>query len=378
MREAWLTADDVTARSTVYTSTKSLSILVDIDWDHEWNPLANLSTRWLCMTSTSFVREVFAQNSSLIIDGALATELEKRGCDLRDELWSAKILIADPEVIRQVHLDYFLAGANIAITASYQASEKGLAQYRGLSSSESEQLIRRSVELAKSACDEVQGQVTASQKGEHNVHHPRPLLVAGSVGPYGAYLADGSEYTGAYSVSQKQFKDFHRLRMKTLVESGCDLLACETIPSHAEVEALCDLVVSEFAEAGAWISVTIDDSGLRMADGTPLENFAATVSRCPQILAVGVNCVSRKKVTPALRILRQAARVGMRLLAYPNSGETYDAKDGTWSGDRNDERDWSDYVQEWRDAGAMLIGGCCRTSPDDIRMIADAMENVQP
>lgn len=323
----------------------------------------------------SSIREVHAKKGTLVIDGALATELEKRGCDLRDELWSAKILIAEPDIIRQVHLDYFLAGANIAITATYQASERGLAEYRGLSSAEAETLVRRSVELAQSARKEAQKTFTSANTEHHDAQQlPQPLFVAGSIGPYGAYLADGSEYTGSYSISRGQFKDFHRLRLGTLVEAGCDLLACETIPSYAEVEALCDILASEFAQSVAWMSVTLDGSGLRMADGTPLERLAETTKQCSQIFAIGVNCVSRQKVTTALKTLRKAAGPELQLLAYPNSGEIYHAKSGSWSGDRSDKQTWLEYVREWRDAGATLLGGCCRTGPGDIHSISQALE----
>src|SRR5436190_82939 len=163
-----------------------------------------------------------------ILDGALATELEARGCNLNDDLWSARILIEQPELIHQIHLDYFNAGADIAITASYQATIKGFAR-RGLSKEQSLALMQKSVKIAQEARDEF-------WSNENNRIGRVYPLIAASVGPYGAFLADGSEYRGDYNLTEGELIDFHRPRVEALIAAGADLLACETIPCLIEAK----------------------------------------------------------------------------------------------------------------------------------------------
>lgn len=300
-------------------------------------------------------------NKSLIVDGALATNLETFGANLNDPLWSCKTLLDQPSLIRDVHLSYYRAGADIAITASYQASPKGLAEQRGLSETESRALIRKSVELAQSARYEV----LRSPEGKG-----RTLLVAGSVGPYGAYLADGSEYRGDYDVSKKDLKVFHRTRIEALVEAGVDLLAIETMPSMPEIKALLELLREDFADTAAWVSCTLKD-GTTISDGTPLDEVSRVLQVSEQVIAIGANCVPRDLVTPALKAFRQHSQ--KPLLCYPNSGETWDACSKTWSGVRDAQGSaWQSLITQWRAEGARLIGGCCRTGPADIQAIKEA------
>ncbi|MGL4720060.1 MAG: homocysteine S-methyltransferase, partial [Kluyvera intermedia] len=217
---------------------------------------------------------ILAESPFVLLDGAMATELEARGCDLADSLWSAKVLMENPQLIYDVHLDYFRAGALVAITASYQATPEGFAA-RGLDEAQSRALIARSVELARQARDAYRAENPAA-KG---------LLIAGSVGPYGAYLADGSEYRGDYQRSAQVFQNFHRPRIEALLEAGADLLACETLPSFDEIRALAQLLV-EYPVAQAWFSFTLRDSQ-HLSDGTPLRDVLAFLADYPQILAVG-------------------------------------------------------------------------------------------
>ena len=196
------------------------------------------------------VENILIQSPVLVIDGALATELERRGLDLKDDLWSAKILIENPEAIQQVHYDYFKDGADCAITASYQATIEGFKK-RGLNEKEATALIQKSVWLAVSARDEFWAD--ESNRGGRS----KPF-VAGSVGPYGAFLANGAEYVGNYGLSEKELMDFHRPRMKALVEAGADMLACETIPSLIEAQAIVKLL-AEFPAITAWISFSARD-----------------------------------------------------------------------------------------------------------------------
>lgn len=295
--------------------------------------------------------------SNLTVDGALATELEARGCNLEDSLWSAKVLREQPQLIRQVHRDYFSAGAKVAITASYQATPQGFGQ-RGVGEVEALELVVLSVRLADEA------------RREYLVENPEagPLLIAGSVGPYGAYLADGSEYRGDYSLSRSEFMEFHRPRIAALVEAGVDLLAVETLPSVSETGALVALV-EEF-DVESWFSFTLRD-GRHISDGTPLADVARLCSTQPRVVAIGVNCVPLDLVSPALEALHKVTSTP--LIAYPNSGESYDALTKTWTpgpavrgADGRQPASLAEGVGIWQKLGARLIGGCCRTTPQDI------------
>lgn len=300
------------------------------------------------------IAAALTHTDTLILDGALATELEARGCNLADTLWSAKVLMENPELIYQVHYDYFAAGANVAITASYQATPLGFAA-RGLDSGQASALIRQSVALAQRARDDYR----AASGSE------APLLVAGSVGPYGAYLANGAEYRGDYALPAAEMKDFHRPRVAALLEAGVDLLACETLPSFGEIQALISLL-AEFPHSSAWFSFTLRDAQ-HLSDGTPLSKVAEVINAAPQVVAVGLNCVALESVTPALQTLQTLT--DKPLLVYPNSGEQYDAVSKSWHSAPSGCT-LHDKFPEWQQAGARLIGGCCRTTPQDIAAIA--------
>ncbi|MGE5373983.1 MAG: homocysteine S-methyltransferase [Bacteroidota bacterium] len=293
----------------------------------------------------------------LVIDGALATELERRGCDLKDDLWSAKILLEQPEMIRQVHYDYFKAGADCAITASYQATIEGFSK-RGLNQQEALALIQKSVGLAVEARDQFWADVS------NRVGRSRPF-VAASVGPYGAFLADGSEYRGNYGLTETELMDFHRPRMQALIDAGADLLACETIPCLIEAQAMVKLL-EEFQSIQAWISFSCRDE-IHVNEGQRLEDCVRLIVASPFVSAVGVNCTSPKYI-PSL--IREAGRATDKpILVYPNSGETYDPTKNDWDG-QPVYASFSEEAREWYRAGARMIGGCCRTTPEDIRGIA--------
>ncbi|GAA1767659.1 homocysteine S-methyltransferase [Streptomonospora arabica] len=283
---------------------------------------------------------------TLVLDGGLATRLEDLGCDLRDELWSARLLHDDPAVLRRAHRDFFAAGADVAITASYQASVPGFTA-RGLSRGEARALIARSVEVAAQARDEAGGGI-----------------VAASVGPYGAARADGSEYTGDYGPragTADALADWHRERWHLLAESGADLLACETLPSCTEAQALVRLL-AETPGVRAWFSFSCRD-GERISDGTPLAECAALLAGHDQVVAVGANCTAPRHIPELVSGVR-----GVPAVAYPNSGEIWDAGARTWRGAR-DPAAFGAAAREWRRAGARLIGGCCRTTPEHVRRI---------
>ena len=293
----------------------------------------------------------------LVIDGALATELERRGYNLKDELWSAKILLEQPEAIQQLHYDYFKAGADCVITASYQATMEGFMK-RGLSQTEAIALIQKSVRLAQSARDEFWADET------NHIGRPRPFIAA-SVGPYGAYLAHGEEYIGNYGLTRRELMDFHRPRMKVLIDAGADILACETIPSLIEAQALAELL-KEFPEISAWISFSARDEK-HNSEGQAFADCVELLEDNPQIAALGINCTSPKYIES---LIRSAKKVTDKpILTYPNSGETYSAEKQNWNGDPVYES-FGEQARDWYAAGARLIGGCCRTTPEDIKGIA--------
>ena len=306
---------------------------------------------------TNPVGTILDKHSALVIDGALATELERRGYDLKDDLWSAKILLEQPEAIQQLHYDYFKAGADCAITASYQASIAGFMK-RGLNESESIDLIKKSVRLAIEARDEFWSDES------NRVGRLKPFIAA-SIGPYGAYLADGSEYRGNYGLSEKDLIDFHRPRMRALIEAGAELLACETIPCLIEAQALAKLL-KEFPNSMAWFSFSARDEK-HISEGQMFVECVKELEDHPQIAALGINCTSPRHIPALIRDAKKATN--KPILVYPNSGETYDATKNDWDGQPVYES-FGEQAKDWYAAGARLIGGCCRTTPEDIQDIA--------
>jgi len=309
------------------------------------------------------IASILDQHPALVIDGALATELERRGYDLKDELWSARILLEQPEAIKQVHLDYFKAGANCAITASYQATIEGFIK-RGLNKEEAIGLIQKSVRLAVEAREEFWADPA------NRIGRSKPF-VAASVGPYGAYLADGSEYRGNYGLSEKELIEFHRPRIKALIEAGTDMLACETIPCLVEAQAIAKLL-KEYPTITAWMSFSGRDER-HISEGQVFSDCVKHLDGQPQITAIGINCTSPKFIPSLIREAEKSTE--KPILVYPNSGETYNAEKNDWNGDPVFES-FGEQAREWYKAGARLIGGCCRTTPEDIRVIASWARNI--
>ena len=291
-------------------------------------------------------------NTVLIADGGLSTELEARGHDLSDALWSARLLVDAPHEIAAVHTSFFRAGASIATTASYQASFDAFAA-RGIGRDETVRLLRRSVELAGNARDE------AGRNGSST----KQRWVAASVGPYGAALADGSEYRGRYGLSVAQLEDWHRPRLEVLAHAGADVLALETIPDADEAEALVNVVRS--LGVPAWLSYTID--GTRTRAGQPLADAFAVTAGVAEVVAVGVNCCAPEDVLPAIG---PALDTGKPVIVYPNSGERWDAARRAWVGP---SRFSPRLAVQWVSAGARVIGGCCRVRPADVAELAAAL-----
>ncbi|MFF7985126.1 homocysteine S-methyltransferase [Streptomyces sp. NPDC007901] len=286
---------------------------------------------------------------TVVLDGGMSNQLASAGHDLSDELWSARLLADRPDAVSDAHLAYFRAGADVAITASYQATFEGFAQ-RGIGPEEAARLLALSVELGRDA---------VRRAREEGI--VRPLWVAASVGPYGAMLADGSEYRGRYGLSVDELERFHRPRIEVLAGAGPDVLALETVPDADEAAALLRAVRG--LGVPAWLSYSV--AGGRTRAGQPLEEAFALAADVDEVIAVGVNCCAPEDVEFAVET---AVRVtGKPVVVYPNSGEVWDAEARAWTGRSTFA---AEQVAGWREAGARLIGGCCRVGPEGIAGIA--------
>ncbi|WP_313888276.1 homocysteine S-methyltransferase [Lentzea alba] len=282
----------------------------------------------------------------VVLDGGMSTALELAGHDLSDALWSGRLLLSDPDAVRDAHLAFYRAGAEVAITASYQVTFDGFARH-GIDAEETARLLRASVSLARSAASDVDGQ----------------RWVAASVGPYGAMLADGSEYRGRYGLSKQQLMEFHRPRIDVLAQSEPDLLAVETIPDVDEAEAVLEVVRG--SGVPVWLSYSI--RGDRTCAGQPLEEAFEVAAGIDEVIAVGVNCCAPEDVASAVAV---AGKTGLPVVVYPNSGEEWDARERAWTGDGTG---FTALTGEWTGNGARLVGGCCRTGPDAIEVLARAL-----
>ncbi len=302
------------------------------------------------------IAEFLKSQGFVVLDGGLATELENRGASLDDPLWSAKILLSDPEKIAGVHQTYFEAGADVATTASYQATFPGLAA-AGLGYERAKEVMLRSVTLAVDARDRFW-----SDEGNRR-DRLRPL-VAASIGPYGAFLHDGSEYRGDYELGRPALEDFHRERLLLLATSGADLLAIESIPSLVEAQALVNLL-ADVPHTSAWLSFTCKDES-HISDGTKFADAVQLASASPSVVAVGLNCTAPHLVDKLLK--RARAVTNKPLVVYPNSGEVYDVSSRTWHS-HGETCFIENSALKWFALGARLLGGCCRTTPETIRKI---------
>lgn len=286
-----------------------------------------------------------------VLDGGLSTALEALGADLGSALWTARLLSEAPELIAAAHRAYFRAGAQVAIAASYQASVPNLVA-AGFDEREAAGLVTSSVTIAQQVRDEA-----STTSGP-------PLLVAASVGPYGAVLADGSEYRGRYGLSVRRLRDFHAPRLELLASTAPDLFAVETIPDVEEAEVLVPLL----DEIGipAWFSYSVREGATNA--GQSLSEAYAVVAGSTAVIAAGVNCSRPDDVLPAVRASVEAT--GLPAVAYPNRGGRWDSASRTWEGASGLD---VELVDAWGSAGARYVGGCCGTGPDDIAALASAL-----
>lgn len=291
----------------------------------------------------------------LLIDGGLSNELEKRGHNLNHKLWSAKLLESEPEAIIEAHLAYLEAGAQCITTSSYQASIPGFMSI-GYDMVTAESLIKKSVHLAEKAIK------------RFHVKGIKPMIAA-SIGPYGAYLADGSEYHGNYGVSEETLREFHEHRIKLLDHSNADILACETIPSFKETLVLANILKK--VEKQAWVSFSCKDE-YHLNDGTLIEDCIDILTDHPKIFAIGVNCTAPEYISGLIKTLKARIKY-KRIIVYPNSGEVYNAKSKTWSGLLT-RASFLELTKEWINLGADIIGGCCRIGPEEIKSISELIK----
>ena len=309
-------------------------------------------------------RDVLDLTGLRVLDGGLATELERAGCDLASPLWSGEVLRTHPEKVLAVHRSYLEAGADCLLTASYQVSAMGYREI-GLAAAAAEQAarlaMRQSVALAEQARrDYMQSEIIAGRT-------PRRVWIAGSLGAYGAALHNGAEFHGHYDIGHDALVAFHEERIDAMRETGADFLAFETIPSLAEAEAILE-TLAHFPDLAAYISFTCRDEG-HTGHGEPIEECARLLDSSAQIIAIGVNCTAPRHILPLIH--RIGAATGKRIAVYPNSGETWVAETRGWTG-TSDPQSFGAMATAWREAGADWIGGCCRTGPQHIRAILQA------
>ncbi|MEU2157199.1 homocysteine S-methyltransferase [Streptomyces sp. NPDC019396] len=283
----------------------------------------------------------------LVLDGGLSNQLEAQGCDLSDDLWSARLLADGPEQIEAAHAAYARAGAQVLITSSYQATFEGFAR-RGVSRAGAAALLARSVELARTAADAAREEA----------------WVAASVGPYGAMLADGSEYRGRYGLTVRELADFHRPRIQALAAARPDVLALETVPDTDEARAL--LAAARDTGLPLWLSYTVARGHTRA--GQDLAGAFALAAGNDQVIALGVNCCDPADADRAVELA--ARETGKPVVVYPNSGERWDAAAGRWHGRTTFD---PARARGWQAAGARLIGGCCRVGPERVAALAEVI-----
>ncbi|HGY90589.1 MAG TPA: homocysteine S-methyltransferase [Planctomycetes bacterium] len=297
--------------------------------------------------------ERLTRKRPFLLDTGLSTELERRGATLDPRLWSSRLLLDAPELIVSVHLDNLSAGAQVITTATYQASFEGFAEVLGLSRNASRDLMARSVELARQAV---------------RLHLERtpvslPPAIAGSLGPYGAFLADGSEFRGDYVVDPVVLRDHHAPRIEALLDAGVDVIAFETLPRRDEALVVAELL-DQLACPAAWISFSTRSSQ-ELAGGDSLEQTARDLCGARHVSAIGLNCCPPSRVSPALEVLRSAT--SQPLLVKPNSGEEW--VDGVWSASSEAESIPA-LVEDWLKRGVLGVGGCCRTRPELLRILS--------
>ena len=305
----------------------------------------------------NIIEEILQKQKVFILDGALGTQIQKNGHDVNDSLWSAKFLNEDTSVIKEVHKQYLEAGADCIITSSYQASIEGFLE-KGFSKEKAIELIKLSINIAKEARDEFW------ETFEDKQTRVKPL-VAASIGPYGAYLADGSEYSGDYKISDEELKDFHKKRLEIIVETNPDILACETIPLLKEAKIISDLL-KQYPHITSWITFSAKNENYTNA-GDDIKECMTYLNTQEHISAVGINCTAPQYIPMLIENIKSVC--SKPIVIYPNGGSRYNPITKLWERGELSAQDFAKLAYLWYTKGATVIGGCCETTPNEIECI---------
>lgn len=305
------------------------------------------------------MNEKFTENIH-VLDGSMAAALKEQGIDSTGELWTAQALSDNIEAVYDAHYSYLAAGAQMILTDTYQANLQAF-EKAGHSKQQAENLVGMAVLVAQKARDDYE-----EQTGKH-------ALVAASIGPYGAYLADGSEYRGDYLLNDAQYLNFHLPRLTAVLAQAPDCLALETQPKLSEPLALLRWLEKNVPQMPVYVSFTLRDE-MTLSDGTELKRAVAAISKFEQVFAIGVNCIVPELVSGALKVMRQATT--KKLIVYPNLGAQYDPETKTWAKSEQ-QLDFTQLTEKWHQAGASIIGGCCMTTSPQISQIATYFEQYQ-
>ena len=291
-----------------------------------------------------------------VLDGGMATELERKGFNLDGPLWSAHVLQSSPETIATVHREYLEAGADCLLTASYQVSAEGF-----------QEIGFDAQAAAAAAANGLRASVALAEKvrSEYQAGSPRRIWIAASLGPYGAMLHNGAEYHGNYDCSFDELVGFHARRIAVLARTNADFLALESIPSLEEARAIL-AALQPYPDVAAYLSFTCRD-GTHVSHGETLRACAELLDTQPQVIGIGVNCTAPELIGS---LIGELAKVTSKpIIVYPNSGEQWDAVHRCWQGDGQIQA-FGELAGRWRSAGAQWIGGCCRTGPEHVRAVA--------
>lgn len=296
----------------------------------------------------------------IVLDGAMSDELEKQGVKTNNKLWTAIALVDQLSKVYHAHEDYFNAGAELVITDTYQANVQAFEE-AGYSKKDAEKFVKDAVKIAKKTRDDFE-----KKTGKHN-------YVAGTIGSYGAYLANGNEYRGDYELSENEYLDFHLPRLNLVLEEEPDLLALETQPKLDEPVAVLKWLKGHDPQMLVYVSFTLKDTK-HISDGTTIAEAVTKINKYDQVFAIGINCVSPSLVQDALIELGRYTE--KPLVVYPNLGASYDPKIKQWR-KFNQKFDFNVLTKKWYEIGARLIGGCCTTGPREIKQIRKVIDELR-
>lgn len=287
------------------------------------------------------------QDKQLVLDGGLATTLEGYGCNLYSSLWSSEVLVHQPEKVKQAHKEFVDVGADIILTSTYQASFDTFKSI-GMNTEDIEHLFDIAV-------DSINATTTDEQ------------VIVGSLGPYGAYLSDGSEYTGEYEISVEEYASFHEDRIDALINRGIYDFVFETVPNINEIKAIVEYIIPNYSdETTFWISCTVNDEG-QLSDGTDFEQVCQFIQlHLDRVPVFGINCSSVQGVNQAIK--RGLLSLPQVIALYPNGGKTYDPEKKIWIGTSENDQ-LTQNTKQWLEQGVQIVGGCCETTPKDIKEI---------